>query len=115
MDREGDCRIDGRRFSSTEVLLIALMLAALLAASAAPALRRDASAEQVPTRPVLVRSGDTLWSLARANPVPGLGTARTAHLIREVNGLASSAVLAGDILLVPDTTGSASQLALRWP
>jgi len=53
---------------------------------------------------VHVANGDTLWSLARAHPVPGLSTAQTVDLIRAINGRTDAAIQAGEVLLIPGNT-----------
>lgn len=48
-----------------------------------------------------VRPTDTLWSIARANRLPGATVAQTVDEIRRVNGLASAAIAPGSTLHVP--------------
>lgn len=50
---------------------------------------------------VTVIEGTSLWSIASAHPVPGLGVAETVELIRTANNLHSSVVYVGQTLQVP--------------
>ncbi len=52
-------------------------------------------------RTVRVESGQTLWSIARSNPVPGLTTQQTAELIAHTNGLTDNRIAAQSSLKVP--------------
>ncbi len=64
-------------------------------------------------RAVLVDDNATLWDLARAHPVEGLGTAQTVALIQERNGLATGTIAAGQRLDVPQPVVGSST-ASRW-
>jgi LysM repeat protein len=79
---------------------IALML--LVAGAGAIALLR----ESVPsgsstTISVRVSPSDTLWSIARANPLPGASTAATVEAIARANGLRDGRIRLGTVLRVP--------------
>ena len=50
---------------------------------------------------VRVSPSDTLWSIARANPLPGASTAATVEAIAEANGLAGGSIRPGMVLRVP--------------
>lgn len=95
-----------------EALLALALLAALVLAATWPAVAGRAAGTDVSTHQVLVGQSQTLWAIARANPVPGQPTARTAALIRELNGLDDSAVDAGMVLEVP-SSGPGSGFASR--
>ncbi len=82
-----------------EWLLVGLIALGLLLAYVSYA--RSADPELPATSEVLVDTGDTLWSLARANPVPGLSTSQTAVLIASVNGIDAASLRAGARLTVP--------------
>jgi len=78
------------------LLLIASLLVAI------PLLSRHAvSGPPADTAKVLVHEGDTLWSVALANPVPGLGTAEAVEYIASVNGVQSARLSVGTSILVP--------------
>ena len=79
------------------LLLIAVLLVAL------PILSRDArkTAISPSTTEVIVQTGDTLWSFARSNPLPGLTTAETADHIAALNGYDSSRIPVGSSIVVP--------------
>ncbi|HHJ99266.1 MAG TPA: LysM peptidoglycan-binding domain-containing protein [Actinobacteria bacterium] len=62
---------------------------------------------------VTVAEGSSLWDVASANPVPGLSTRETMALIRETNGLRSSALMAGLVLRVPSTSDPHLAMAAR--
>ena len=62
---------------------------------------------------VLVHDNATLWDLARAHPVEGLGTAQTVALIQERNGLTTGTIAAGQSLDVPQPV-LGSSTASRW-
>lgn len=78
------------------LLLIALLLIAL------PILSRDTrGAVSTATTEVIAQPGDTLWSVARSNPLQGLTTAETADHIAALNGIESSRLPVGSSILVP--------------
>ena len=52
---------------------------------------------------VEVRGGDSLWAIAEAHSIDGLSTQQTSDVIREVNDLASGALVPGMTLLVPNS------------
>ena len=68
---------------------------------------------ELDTRRVRVERGDSLWTLARANPVAGLSTEETAELIRQANGMEGSVVLAGQLIEVPDSSRLQASVARR--
>ena len=89
-----------RRAAWYEWLAVALVV--LLLAYAALAWTRPATGAPIDrTHPVHVVSGETLWSLARAYPTPGLSTAQNVDRIVILNKRTSGRVLAGEVLLVP--------------
>jgi uncharacterized protein YpuA (DUF1002 family) len=82
------------------LLLIAILLIAL------PIVSRDAkSSASTSVIEVIAKSGDTLWSVAQAHPLPGMTTAQTADHIAELNNIESSRILAGSSILVPVPVG----------
>jgi hypothetical protein len=59
-----------------------------------------------------VREGDSLWSLAASHPVEGLTTAQVADLVTKTNGLDSSSIVRGQVILVPSASPDV-RLAVR--
>jgi hypothetical protein len=101
------------RTGPAPLLVFLLVVAALLAASALPDLAGNHSRSTTTTATVQVGATDTLWSIARANPVPGVPTARAVEAIRDLNGLASDAHLQpGTVVQVPAPAPDAA-LAMR--
>lgn len=91
---------DTARWIVPMLWMIALML--LVAGAGAVALLR----EGVPSGPsatisVKVSPSDTLWSIARANRLPGASTAATVEAIACANGLADGSLRPGTVLRVP--------------
>ncbi len=56
--------------------------------------------EPIATRSVVVDSGDSLWSIAAA-AAPGTDPRETIHAIRQLNGLTTSMLQPGQVLLIP--------------
>lgn len=92
---------------------VALAVLAISLVSASVTLATRSLPDEIQTRPVRIERGDSLWSVAAAYPVDGLSTAETADLIRRANGMQGSAVYAGQLIQVPDTTASQRSLAQR--
>lgn len=89
------------RGAGTGVCLFVAVFIAIVAAGALPSLA-DRTAPPSTTHVVTVEPADTLWSIARANPVAGVSTARLVEAIRRANDLPSGAALQpGDTLRVP--------------
>lgn len=88
-----------RAYAPVEWVGVLMLVAALFvtALAIAPEYRPD----DITTRTVRVVQGESLWTLARANPVEGLSTAETAELLRQINGLEGAVVYAGQLLEVP--------------
>lgn len=101
----------GRRATPIESLIVLLLLAVLVFAAALPALRGRTAA--APTARVVVLDRDSLWTIARAHPVPGQGTARTVALIRRLNGLERADLTPGTVLLVPAAPAAGASFASR--
>jgi hypothetical protein len=72
--REND-KVRTSRRNLIEWILVVLIAVGLMIAYVS--LARGADTHVASTREVLVEAGDTLWSLARNNPVPGWDTAQT--------------------------------------
>ncbi len=63
---------------------------------------------------VHVGPADSLWSIARANPVPGVGTPEMVARIRSLNHLATDATLQpGDTLSIPSAGTDEGTFAMR--
>ncbi len=90
------------------VLVVAAALVATLLWLAA-----GASPGSVPTHPVRVEAGDSLWRIATAHPVAGLTTEQTVELIRQANGIDGSTLHAGQLLHVPDAAPGTPAVAQR--
>jgi hypothetical protein len=88
-----------RRLTPVEVALavaVALLLALSLLASS-----HGHGESAYRAHSVHVEPGQTLWSLAQANPVAGLTTEQTAQLIAQANHLGNAPIAANATLLVP--------------
>jgi hypothetical protein len=88
-----------RRLDRTEYAILSVTAAVLLITAMAPL--AGGPRADLTTETVRISSGDTLWSIASAHPVPGLDTAATVDLIAELNGLDGFTLVAGDTVLVP--------------
>ena len=77
------------------ILLIALVAVLLLLGGVG-----EASAPTI-TVEHRVASGDTLWTIAQSFTSPGDDVRDSVSLLRDLNGLASSALIPGQVLLVP--------------
>jgi len=80
------------------VVLLALLLAGFVVVLAAPASQAADPAGPAPT--VVVRSGDTLWSIAMRY-APGTNPFATIDEIRRLNGLSGYTVPVGLRLTLP--------------
>lgn len=94
-----------RRGRLARALVLAAALVVLLGAGSAGLTAESAAAESAapappPTRSVVVQSGQTLWQIASA-AVPQGDVRDTMVEIRDLNGMGTSAVLAGQELRVP--------------
>lgn len=88
------------------LIMIALLVAAVLVS-------KSPTVETATTVSVSVRPGDTLWSLAKAHPVPGLDTAQSAQVIAELNEVAGSTLIAGSVIHVPASVPAVEGVAMR--
>lgn len=78
------------------------VLAIAVCGLGAVAMLRDAVPSASPaTIAVRVAPSDTLWSIAQANRLPGVSTARTVEAIARINGLKDLAIRAGAVLHIP--------------
>jgi hypothetical protein len=55
----------------------------------------------IPTEPVVVRGGDTLWSIAESVVAPGQNVQEMVVRLQLINGLKDSSLRIGDVLEVP--------------
>lgn len=83
-----------------EAMLLALVAATLVTGAMMTA-DQGGTPGVIGMRRVVVRTGESLWSIARRNPMPGLSTAETVSLIKRANGLRGSSVASGEALAVP--------------
>ncbi|MCE5202973.1 MAG: LysM peptidoglycan-binding domain-containing protein [Coriobacteriales bacterium] len=98
--------------STVEMVSVALVVVALLIVGAVQVSQRSVPVV-ADTVTVLVEPADTLWGLARSHPVQGLSTAGTVDLIKQMNGLDTSAIIAGQALELPADPAEASTMASR--
>ena len=88
------------------------VLALFVAGVGAVALLRDGVPSGAPaTISVRVAPSDSLWSIARANRLPGASTAATVEAITRANDLRSSSLTPGTVLLVPAYGASGAAFA----
>jgi LysM repeat protein len=99
-----------QRLTGLEITTLVVIAALLLAG--AVAVRPHAPAASS-TQAVQVQAGETLWSIARAHPVPGLSTAQAVETIARDNGLADAHLSAGQTLVVPADAERVPQMASR--
>jgi LysM repeat protein len=98
MDTRGRKRVRLTRRGRAVVVLLALALAGFGVVLAAPASQAADPAGPAPT--VVVRSGDTLWSIA-ARYAPGGDPFATIDEIRRLNGLTGYTIPVGVRLTLP--------------
>ncbi len=92
--------VPARRARLAERGILAVTATALLAASVLVG-RPTYRVPEAHYVHVTVKSGDTLWSLARRYGHPGQYLPKTIHEIRAANKMATSAIQPGQELLVP--------------
>lgn len=80
------------------VVLLTVAVAALFLLLAGQV---DAGDTSIPTAEHVVRSGDTLWGIARAHTVAGADVRDTIRDIKAINELDGSSIYPGDRLVVP--------------
>lgn len=94
---------EGRCISGVPLFILAVALTLLVThLSGAPTRAAIEASRQLPSRAIVVHTGDTLWSVARAHPVPGLDIRDTVQWIRERNGLGDSSLTSGQVIEVVD-------------
>ena len=97
------------RSCRASILITSLVLSVFLAGSIALisgvfASRQAAelrAIEAIEWQTVSVAQGDSLWKIAEARPVDGLGTDALVDAIMQRNGMTKGALMAGDDLQVP--------------
>ena len=100
----------GGSVSLVEIVIVGAVLVLLIVGASVGA---DGSRTHVvAVHTVRVEAGQTLWSIARSNPLPGLTTQQTAELIARTNGLDDGRVAARTSIRIPVAT-SQRLLALR--
>ena len=85
--------------SAWEIAIVAVLLLLLILGVLATASGPQSHVSNV--RTIRVEPGQTMWSIARSNPVPGLTTQQTVELIARTNNLECGAVAAQTSLKVP--------------
>ena len=90
------------RVTPLEIILVCVAIAVAVILMASSVVPQPSSVTA--TRSVRVQSSQTLWDLARANPVEGCSTAQTVDHIRTLNNMSTSSLQAGQIITVPDAT-----------
>lgn len=88
--------------------VLALSVCALGAASM---LREGVPSSASATMAVRVAPSDTLWSIAQANRLSGVSTARTVEAIARLNGLRGTTIQSGAVLYVPSADAADAVLA----
>lgn len=88
------------RLTLTVVVVLAVTLVAATALAPAPS-SPGAPARTVATTEVVVTPGATLWDIAASVATPGADVRDVIADIRELNGLESSGLVAGQELVVP--------------
>jgi LysM repeat protein len=84
----------------TAAIVAAALVGVLMSPLAAAAVRPGEAPAPPATRTIVVRPGDTLWSIAQ-RVRPGADPRETVALIEERNGVAAGAIQAGQSLVVP--------------
>ena len=85
--------------SAAEIAIVAVLLLLLILGALATAGGPQSHVSNM--RTIRVERGQTMWSIARSNPVPGLTTQQTVELIARTNNLECGAVAAQTSLRVP--------------
>ncbi len=83
---------------STMFLFLAILASGRISADAGTAIGDQGSATGV----VVVQAGENLWQIAKA-VAPQADPRETVSLIRELNGLGDSTLVAGQSIIVPVT------------
>lgn len=100
------------RLSAIEIAVVVLA-AVTLVACALISTGRQGSVPSVESITVRVSESDTLWEIAQNHPVGGLSTAQTVALIRDLNHMSTSAIVAGETLRVPSDPAVGTAMASR--
>lgn len=103
----------GRALRPAEIVVL-LAVALILAGASFLPTPADGSPARTSARAVRVEASDSLWSIARDNPVEGETTAATVRRIQNLNGLRGADRLqVGTYVLVPRIDVGATALARR--
>lgn len=94
----------------TEAVLVLLVIMMLLLAVV---LSSPRATQEMRTDTITVSAGDTLWSIAKSHPVPGMTTGETASLLTRMNDLERSDIRPGDALKVPVAASEGPSYAMR--
>lgn len=82
-------------------LLFSVMLLGAAALIAQADIRVPAPAKARPAATVVVRSGDTLWSIAVRHVQAGQDVRKLVYEIRKANGLDTATLQPGQVLTIP--------------
>lgn len=90
------------------LFIFGVLFAILAFSSSVVSAPRSLSFDVKNAAPVLVRPGDSIWSIAEEHPVDGYDTRAVAQAIVYVNGLKSKTIHDGMRLMVPKSSGTIS-------
>jgi LysM domain len=96
-ERMGRTRVRRRRLV---VIVVALGVTGMLSGPVANAVGVGGSGSARPARTYVVRSGDTLWSIARRS-TPSVDTRLVVSAIRDANDVDPAALVPGQQLSIP--------------
>ena len=99
------------RFKPFETLILVLCLVAIVYVYLM--MIAEPVPENLETTTVRIEESQTLWDLAIKHPICGLDTIQTVEYIKQMNGMHTSALQAGEVLLVPTQSGDIAVLAAR--
>ncbi len=93
-----------QRSTSARALVIISTTVAAFVLLLATAVFAMGPGDAAPTVDYRVHSGDTLWSIASETTAPGGDVRSVVATIRDLNGLSTSMIRVGDVLIVPAST-----------
>ncbi len=111
--RRAHARNRERRRRAVLDALVLFLATAIVAAAVIPVLSASQADPESPdaTRVVKVAPGQSLWHIARETAPPGSSTAQTVRMLRDMNGLETSGLSEGMLLVVP--RAASAQVAAR--
>ena len=90
-----------QRSTSARALVIISTTVAVIVLLLATAVHAMSTGDPMATADYRVHQGDTLWSIATDTIAPGEDVRGAVAAIQELNGLSTSLIEVGDVLLVP--------------